>query len=251
MGDKDLSRFEEPQLNQAKSNIMARYEVRAERVPEFRPRDVYTRAGLADYSMRLHPGLILGDFFGSNRGEAYEMYLEDERLGNIAGLVDTALAITIGGDKAEGDAILGEVRRAYLRDERSDPLQAFEDAPKTHTGEPVILNLELRAGELADRQVLTGLSAPRAPRAFMKGLLGQPGDQGSSARILWSAVRGWRSVQWANVKSPYGGIRRLEGLRDGSPFGPQPRPSSGRSPHAAIEEDDPPASGVGAADCHG
>lgn len=143
IGSKDLSSFEEPQLGQAKSNVMARYEVQADRVPEFRVRDVYTRAGLADYSLRVHPGLIVGNLFGSNRGQAYEMYLEDERLGNIAGLVDTALAITVGGDKAEGDAILREVRRAYLRDERSDPLQSWEEAPKTRTGEPVIVNLEL------------------------------------------------------------------------------------------------------------
>lgn len=143
IGDRDLSRFQEPQLNQVKSNIMARYEVRAQRIPEFRLRDLYTRAGLEDYSIREHPGLILGDIFGSNRGQAYEMYLEDERLGNIAGLVDTALAITVGGDKAEGDAILREVRSAYLRDERTDPLQSWEDAPKAPAGEPVIVDLEL------------------------------------------------------------------------------------------------------------
>jgi hypothetical protein len=143
IGKKDVSNFEETQLGQAKSNVMARYEVRADRVPEFRMRDVYTSKGLMELSLRAHPGLIAGDFFGSNRGEAYEMYLEDERLGNIAGLVDTALAITVGGDKAEGDAILGEVRRAYLRDERSDPLQSWEDAPKTRAGEPVIVDLEL------------------------------------------------------------------------------------------------------------
>jgi hypothetical protein len=143
IGKRDVSNFQEPQLGQVKSNLMARYEVHADRVPEFRVRDIYNRNGIAEFSMRAHPGLILGDFFGSNRGEAYEMYLEDERLGNIAGLVDTALAITVGGDKAEGDAILGEVRRAYLRDERSDPLQSWEDAPKTRAGEPVIVDLEL------------------------------------------------------------------------------------------------------------
>ncbi|HZZ19658.1 MAG TPA: hypothetical protein VFE25_09825 [Opitutaceae bacterium] len=144
IGSKDLSRFEEPQkaLAQANSNIMSRYEVRADRIPEFRLRDVYTTEGLVDYSFRTHPGLRVGNFNHSNSAQAYEMYLEDERLANIGDLVDTALAITVGGDKKEGDLILKEERNAYMRDEHTDPLQSWEDAPKTRAGTPLIVDFQ-------------------------------------------------------------------------------------------------------------
>jgi hypothetical protein len=144
IGSKDLSRFEEPQktLAQANSNIMSRYEVRADRVPEFRLRDVYTTDGLVDYSYRAHPGLRVGNFFNSNSAQAYATFLEDERLANMGDLVDTALAMTVGGDKKEGDLILREERKAYMRDEHSDPLQSWEDAPKTRAGTPLIVDFQ-------------------------------------------------------------------------------------------------------------
>jgi hypothetical protein len=114
IGSKDLSRFEEPQKApaQGNSNVMSKYEVRADRIPVFRIRDVYTNEGLVDYSFRAHPGLRIGNIYGSNSAQAYETYLEDERLGNIGDLVDTALAMTVGGDKKEGDMILKEERKA-------------------------------------------------------------------------------------------------------------------------------------------
>jgi hypothetical protein len=144
IGSKDLSRFEEPQkaLAQANSNVMSKYEVRADRIPDFRIRDVYTTEGLVDYSFRAHPGLRIGNIYGSNSAQAYEAYLEDERLANIGDLVDTALAMTVGGDKKEGDMILREERKAYIRDEHSDPLESWEDAPKTHVGMPLIVDFQ-------------------------------------------------------------------------------------------------------------
>jgi hypothetical protein len=144
IGSKDLSRFEEPQkaAAQVNSTVMSKYEVHAQRVPEFRIRDVYTIEGLVEYSFRSHPGLRIGNIFGSNSAQAYETYLEDERLSNIGDLVDTALAMTVGGDKKEGDMILKEERKAYIRDEHSDPLQSWEDAPKTHAGEPLIVDFQ-------------------------------------------------------------------------------------------------------------
>jgi hypothetical protein len=119
---------------------MSKYEVRADRIKEFRVRDLYTTEGLVDYSYRAHPGLRIGNFFSSNSAQAYEMYLEDERLSEIADLTDTALAMTVGGDKKEGDEILKEERIAYLRDEYADPGQTWEEAPKNQSGTPLIVN---------------------------------------------------------------------------------------------------------------
>lgn len=142
IGSKDLSNFQEVQAAkpEATSNVMSKYEVRADRIKEFRVRDLYTTEGLVDYSYRAHPGLRIGNFFSSNSAQAYEMYLEDERLSEIADLTDTALAMTVGGDKKEGDEILKEERIAYLRDEYSDPGQTWEEAPKNQSGTPLIVN---------------------------------------------------------------------------------------------------------------
>jgi hypothetical protein len=141
---KDLQKFDEPKdvIAQHSSSVMSKYIVRADRVPEFRIRDVYTMKGLEDIGFRDHPGLRVGNFFKDNVPQAYEIFLEDDRLANIKDLTDTALAMTVGGDKAEGDAILRAERQAYNREERTDPLQSWEDIPHNRDGTPLVLNLE-------------------------------------------------------------------------------------------------------------
>jgi hypothetical protein len=141
---RDLQKFDEPKsvIAQPSSSVMSKYVVQADRVPVFRVRDVHTIKGLQELGFHDHPGLRAGNFFKDNAEQAYEMFLEDERLGNIRDLTDTALAMTVGGDKAEGDAILRAERQTYNREESSDPLQSWEDIPHNRDGTPLILNLE-------------------------------------------------------------------------------------------------------------
>jgi hypothetical protein len=91
------------------------YVVHDSRPPVFRDRDLYTQEGLVSLSYKLHPGLGIGNIGGLNDAPAYEMFLEDERLANIADLNDTAKAIANGGDLAEGKYILEETQDTYMR----------------------------------------------------------------------------------------------------------------------------------------
>jgi hypothetical protein len=91
------------------------YVVHDSRPPVFRDRDLYTQDGLVSLSYKLHPGLGLGNIAGLNDAPAYEIFLEDERLANIADLNDTARAIATGGDLAEGKYILEETQDTYMR----------------------------------------------------------------------------------------------------------------------------------------
>jgi len=91
------------------------YIVRESRPAVFRERDLYTPAGLADLSLKRHPGLILGNYFGLNSGIAYQMYLDDLRLAEMQDLNDTAHAMSLGGDKAESDYIMKESQATFMR----------------------------------------------------------------------------------------------------------------------------------------
>jgi hypothetical protein len=91
------------------------YVVHDSRPPVFRDRDLYTQDGLVSLSYKLHPGLGIGNIAGLNDAPAYEIFLEDERLANIADLKDTARAIANGGDLAEGKYILEETQDTYMR----------------------------------------------------------------------------------------------------------------------------------------
>jgi hypothetical protein len=144
IGSKDLTSFQETQaaIAPVNSNVMSKYEVRSTRIPAFRLRDVYTHDGLVAYAYDTHPGLHVGNILDSNSAQAYEMFLEDERLARMGDLVDTALAMTVGGDKKEGDMILKEERSAYGRDERSNPLESYEEAPKVRAGTPLIVDFQ-------------------------------------------------------------------------------------------------------------
>jgi len=95
--------------------VMARYLVTESRTPVLRVRDLYTAEGRTALSFAAHPGLHIGNFFGLNSGLAYEMYLEEERVQNIADLKDTAYAVAVGGDPEEARAILDATRDAFIR----------------------------------------------------------------------------------------------------------------------------------------
>jgi hypothetical protein len=91
------------------------YIVRDSRPPVFRNRDLYTKDGLVSMSYKLHPGLGIGNLAGLNDNAAYAMFLDDERLANIADLNDTARSIAAGGDKAEGEYILQATQDTFMR----------------------------------------------------------------------------------------------------------------------------------------
>ncbi len=100
--------------------VMARYLVTESRTPVLRVRDLYTAEGRTALSFAAHPGLHIGNFVGLNSGLAYEMYLEEERVQNIADLKDTAYAVAVGGDPEEARAILDATRDAFIRTEDND-----------------------------------------------------------------------------------------------------------------------------------
>lgn len=91
------------------------YVVHDSRPPVFRDRDLYTKDGLVSLSYKLHPGLALGNLAGLNDPTAYDVFLEDERLANMADLKDTARAIAAGGDNAEGEYILQQTQDTFMR----------------------------------------------------------------------------------------------------------------------------------------
>jgi hypothetical protein len=114
----DLRNFDKPrnQIPRLPANLMSKYVVRGDKVPVFRTRDLYTKAGLVDRSFKDHPGLRIGNLFGLNRNVAYEAFLEDERKGKMRDLDDTALAFAVGGDPDEAKMILEETGDSFIRD---------------------------------------------------------------------------------------------------------------------------------------
>jgi hypothetical protein len=125
--------------------LMPAYTVKEATAEIFQPRDIYTRKGLDDLSMRKHPGLHVGNFAGSNSRAAYTMFLVDERLRNIRDLDDTARAMDVGLDHAEAVYIVHATRDAFRWDvDNADPTADMDNAPKPHTTD-LISNLnELR-----------------------------------------------------------------------------------------------------------
>jgi hypothetical protein len=114
----DLRDIDKPrnQIPRLPANMMSKYVVRGDKVPVFRPRDLYTKEGLIDVAFKDHPGLRIGNLFGLNRNAAYEAFLEDERAGKIRDLDDTALAFAVGGDTDEAKMILEETGDTFIRD---------------------------------------------------------------------------------------------------------------------------------------
>lgn len=95
---------------------LPKYVVQESRPPVFRDRDLFTAAGLADLSFKSHPGLEFGNILGLNSSVATQMYEDDQRLRNMSDLYDTAHAMSLGGDAAEGRYILQQSQETYMRD---------------------------------------------------------------------------------------------------------------------------------------
>jgi hypothetical protein len=94
---------------------LPKFVVQESRPPIFRQRDLFTSEGLADLAFKAHPGLLFGNFLGLNSGVAQQMLEDDQRLENISDLKDTAHAMILGGDVAEGEYILQKSQETYMR----------------------------------------------------------------------------------------------------------------------------------------
>jgi hypothetical protein len=118
-GNPELSDSDKPKntIPRLPLSTMSRYMVHGTRPPQFRDRDLYTRAGLIDIAMKAHPGLSVGNIFNLNAAAAYEMFLEQERLSKMGDLEETAEAMAIGGDPAEAKLIQDATAEAFIRDE--------------------------------------------------------------------------------------------------------------------------------------
>jgi len=112
---------EEPQdlrdIDKPKNDIprLPKYIVRESRPPVFRERDLYTPEGLIDLSFKNHPGLLIGNLFGLNSGQAKEMIYEDQTLAAIEDLNETAYAMARGGDTTEANLIQKETQDTFMR----------------------------------------------------------------------------------------------------------------------------------------
>jgi len=85
--------------------MMQKYVVRESRLPEFRTRDQYTKAGLIELSFKEHPGLRIGNFFNLNAKVAYDMMIDEQLYAARQDLVDTVFAMAAGGDPREIDVM--------------------------------------------------------------------------------------------------------------------------------------------------
>ncbi len=105
------------EIDKPKNEIkrLPKYVVVESRPPVFRDRDLFTRQGLIDLSLKSHPGLMFGNILGLNAGAAAQMYQDDERLRNIGELADEAHAFSLGGASAEGRYILQQSQDTYMR----------------------------------------------------------------------------------------------------------------------------------------
>lgn len=79
------------------------------RIVAIQPPELYTRQGMIYQSFRNHPGLVYGNFFHSNENQAQEMYREEHWNETKADFWQTAFAMAVGGDLAEGRLIKQEV----------------------------------------------------------------------------------------------------------------------------------------------
>jgi hypothetical protein len=91
------------------------YSVNGAKVPEFRPRDLYTRGGMTAVSFKRHPGLLVGNQFNLNADAAYEMFLEDDWRATKSDYRNMAQAMALGGDRQEAMMIVRDVDAAEVR----------------------------------------------------------------------------------------------------------------------------------------
>jgi hypothetical protein len=110
------------------AEVMARYVVHEKRVPAFRERDLYTKAGLVELSLKEHPGLRVGNLFNLNAPAAYGMYLDEQERSERADMEDTAYAMAVGGDVAEAKDILDAVGGTLdMNEDHSGPVGIKHD----------------------------------------------------------------------------------------------------------------------------
>ena len=105
----DLRETDKPrnQIPRLPLEVMSRYVVREARLPVFRTRDLYTKAGLIDLALKEHPGLHFGNFFNLNAPYALETIREEQELEAKNELSDLAFAMSIGGDTEQATAVKG------------------------------------------------------------------------------------------------------------------------------------------------
>ena len=116
------------QIPRIPAEVMAKYVVHEKRLPVFRERDLYTKAGLVEISLKEHPGLRVGNLFNLNAPAAYGMYLEEQERSEKADMEDTAYAMAVGGDVEEAKAILDAVGgELNMREDHSGPVGIKHD----------------------------------------------------------------------------------------------------------------------------
>jgi hypothetical protein len=109
----------------------------------FRPRDLYTHSGMIARSFHDHPGLVWGNAFHSNEGAAFDAFQQDDWNATKTDYWQTAFAMALGGDAAEGRFIVDAVNDEDLR------MRSESDAPNVPT------NDQFQVGELnPDTKVL-------------------------------------------------------------------------------------------------
>jgi hypothetical protein len=89
------------QIPRLPAALMQKYFVRESRIPVFRVRDLYTKAGLIDLSFKEHPGLHFGNFFNLNATAAYNKIINEQLYAARLDLADTAFAMAVGEDTKE------------------------------------------------------------------------------------------------------------------------------------------------------
>jgi hypothetical protein len=116
------------QIPRIPAEIMARYVVHEKRVPVFRERDLYTKAGLIELALKEHPGLRVGNIFNLNAPVAYATYLDDQERLEKEDMEDTAYAMAVGGDVAEAKEILDLVGGTLnMNEDHSGPVGIKRD----------------------------------------------------------------------------------------------------------------------------
>lgn len=99
---------------------LPKFVVREARPPIFRNRDLYTKDGMLDLTMKSHAGLNFGNIFGLNANPkpgspAYQMMVDDQRKESMDDLLDEAHAMSLGGDSAQARYILQQSDSTYMR----------------------------------------------------------------------------------------------------------------------------------------
>lgn len=114
----DLRDIDKPRnkIPRLPANMMQKYVVHGDRVRPFRNRDLYTKEGLIDLGFKNHPGLLIGNIFGLNKGFAYEAFLRDEKVAWNLDQHDEALAMAVGGDVEEAKMILNYTGDSEFRE---------------------------------------------------------------------------------------------------------------------------------------